>query len=170
MRNVSAFKTFQPLSHSLTLNLATPNWVMLGLRNWGSGERGWRDEGEHRGDLERNLSSFFEGATQLCLQRNQAGSPNICLFVNYCIIWQIKLLPSSQTSLLCYFKQYQEKGVKRGHLRSAIYFSIPLKSRSKSANTTSACHVCLKCSFVKTVAVSCNLNWTQRKKNRLGNL
>lgn len=61
MRNVSVFKTFQPLSHSLALELAAPNWVMLGLRNWGSGERGRRDEGEHRRDLERNLSCFFEG-------------------------------------------------------------------------------------------------------------
>lgn len=47
---------------------AAPNWVMLGLRNWGSGEKGWRDEGEHRGDWERNQSSshpsllsFFRG-------------------------------------------------------------------------------------------------------------
>lgn len=47
-----------PLPRAL---FAGPNWVMLGLRNWGSGERGRRDggceEGEHRGGLKRNQSS-----------------------------------------------------------------------------------------------------------------
>lgn len=55
---------FQPSKHSSlstapSRSLAGPNWVMLGLRNWGSGERGRRDEGEHRRGLKRNRSSSY---------------------------------------------------------------------------------------------------------------
>lgn len=65
---------------------AAPNWVMLGPRNWGSGERGRRDWGGHGGDWGRNRSSsqpslfsFFGGVNySVCRARYLPHSTNIC--------------------------------------------------------------------------------------------
>lgn len=57
------------LSAAATPSLAAPNWVMLGLRNWGSGERGWGEVGgtgegggggTRRGKLELLTSKFVQ--------------------------------------------------------------------------------------------------------------
>lgn len=61
----------QPSKHSSLAplrSLAGPNWVTLGLRNWGSGERGRRDE-ETQSGLRRNWSSSYPRILKFVLER-----------------------------------------------------------------------------------------------------
>lgn len=85
----------QPSKHSSlspapSRSLAGPNWVMLGLRNWGSGERGRRDGGNTEGieETPELLSPKFVlkrevsvggGDYSVCKARNVAHSANICV-------------------------------------------------------------------------------------------
>lgn len=68
----------QPSKHSSpspapSCSSAGPNWVMLGLRNWGSGERGRRDgvgwDGGTQEGLRRNRSSSCPGILKCVLKK-----------------------------------------------------------------------------------------------------
>lgn len=96
--------SLQNIPASLPLPRARSSRSKLGhagppeLGQWGERAEGWR--GTQRGFREKP-ELFLWRATRLCLQRNRARSTNICVFVNYCIIWQIEPSPLSQTSVFC---------------------------------------------------------------------